>query len=205
MVVVLGCSISHAEETVEIPLSEIWALDMPRTKNIRELEPNRDSFKEMSAAERIQNSLVENTRWLLNINNRPEYGSVADHGFVVAATELEALKEANLILAGKHSRQVIFDESDDLTLVFFAYQNGKHIRLNEISLRGKEVSVEYQFGSPKFSASIVLIPLGKLSPGTRHVSFKRHESDKPDAELRQHRKTLERQIVCDSFTFGVRQ
>ncbi len=202
------CSISYAEEAVEIPQGEIWALDMPGTKDIRELEPNRDAFKGMSAAERIENSLIENTRRLLNINNRPSYGSVAGRGAVVAASDLEALKLANAILANKQPRTEFFDSSEELTLVFFAYESGKCVRLKRVYRTDKEVVVEYRFETktfPNSSSQIALIPLEKLPPGNRYVSIKRLDEDATNAELRQHRQAVGRQVVCDSFTFEVRE
>ncbi len=204
---VLCCSPVYAEEPVEIPLDQIWALDMPGTRDLRELEQG-DKFKSLSATERIQNSLVENTRWLLNVNHRPSYGSVVGRGTVIAATGLEALKHANAILADKQTRIEWFDSSEELTLVFFAYESGRRVRLSKVYSTKKEVVVEYAFEAvefPKSTSQIALIPLGKLPPGNRNVKITRLDEIITNAELRHHRQAFGRQVISESFAFGVRK
>ncbi|MDZ4659054.1 MAG: hypothetical protein SH868_15885 [Bythopirellula sp.] len=205
LALVLCCSFSYAEE---IPLDQIWALDMPGTKDVHDLEPNQDALKGMTATELIEKSLVGNTRWLLNANRRPPYGSQGERGFVVAATGLEALKQANAVLSKEKPRREIFSAGEELTLVFFSYSCGRDVRLDGVSRSGRKITVKYHFYAHSYSQStthFALVPIGKFSAGNVKVKIERM----PDESLTGQSSPMDqgrvRQTVCESFTFGVEE
>jgi hypothetical protein len=210
-VVWLCCSVGHAEEAVEIPLSEIWALDMPGTKNVKELEPEHEKLKGMQSSEVIERSLIYNTAWLLNANNRPPSGGIAEQGFVVPATGFDALKEANAILSKKASREHILPAGQSLTLVFFSYSCPRSIQIDEVIRSENRVVVKYHFHAHnlrKSQSNFALIPLGTFSADgierqNVKVTFERLPDTSRDSATAplDDRRALE--TVCDSFVFGV--
>jgi hypothetical protein len=157
LAVLLCCSHGHAEEkdtskpdgqvaaaadeTVTIPLSEIWALDIPGTKDILKLE-NREKFRGMKVADLIKNSLVENTKSVLSSRHWPARGQSAGGGFVVVGTGLEALKEANAVLVKKKERPDTLPAGKELTLVFYSYMSGRYVRLDRVVKSNRDIKIE---------------------------------------------------------------
>jgi hypothetical protein len=190
--------------SVEIPLDEIWALDIPGTKDIRDLE-NRALFKHMTTEDIVKNSLVANTRAILTPRHRPR-GQNAGSSFVVVGTGLDALKEANSVLAKKTERANILPADKDLTLVFYSYSSGRRIHLDSVSVSEREINVEYHFefdGLLMRTAHFALIPIGGLKPGVVDVRYSRL----PDTSLFGKTKPLNeeqvKQLVSESFSFHV--
>ncbi len=196
-------------EAIEIPLSEIWAYDMPGTQDVRQLE-DQEKFKGMLVTERIKNSVVSNTHWRLNLNFRPSEGNHADRGFVVTGVGLDALKEANAILSGKKNREDFFAAGEELTLVFFAYSCSRFVRLDEVMRTHDEIVVKYHFhshGLRKSSQHFALIPLGSSLRGNINVKMKRMADttsiNKIDPQAAPYDQGEARRIVCEPFAFGI--
>jgi hypothetical protein len=204
--IVLCFAISEKEKpSVEIPLDDIWALDMPGTKDIRDLE-NRAMFRGMKVADIVKNSLVENTRSVLDSRHRPPRGQSAGPGFVVAGIGLDALKEANAVLAKKKERPKTLPAGEELTLVFFSYSSGRRVKLDNVFVGERAIRVEYhlEFDGLRMSTMhFALVPIGVFKPGIVNVQFTRL----PDTSVFGTTKPLDeervRQLVCESFTFQV--
>lgn len=203
------CSLSYAEESkkpVEIPLDQIWALDMPGTKDIRTLE-NQEKFKGMLMADIIKSSLVENTKSMLSSRHLPRAGESAGPGFVVLGKGLEALKEANAILNKKKDQEKTFPVNQELSLVFFSYNFPRVIEFDEISRTDDEITIKYHFhdhGVMLNKTYFALIPLGVLPAGEFSVRLKRL-SDTSRENVISNPVALEtaRRVVPDSFDFQV--
>lgn len=185
-----------------IPLDQIWALGIPGTKDILKLE-NREKFRGMKAAERIKNSLVENTKYRLSSDFRPPRNQSAGPGFVVAGTGLDALKEANAILTDKKGRSETLPSNKELTLVFYSYMCARYVRLDEVRRSGRHINIKYHFEShvqAMSSTHFALIPIGKFTPGVVDVHIERLPDTNTLTPLDDERV---RQLVCESFSIQV--
>jgi len=199
----------RGNDAVTIPLDEVWGYRMPGTKDIVDIEPNSDSFKTMLARERIKNSLVTNTRWRLNSNFKPKNRADVGTAFVVPMIDLEALKEANAIIAGEKKRAEQLPAGQPLTLVFYSFSCGRNVRLDKITKSEGEMVLEYHFhihGELTSSPYFALIPIGIFPPGNVNIKIKRL----PETEGKNVWGTFppldakeSRRIVCDSFVFKV--
>ncbi len=198
----------------EIPLSRVWAWEMPGTKDVRDLEPNREKFKKMGARELRIRSLAVNTYSRLNPNFKPmnkKKGSLgfAGLGFVVDATGVEALKEANLVLKGSKDRQEQFEAGSDLTLFFYAYGSSRFVRIDEVVKGKNRIIVKYHFDSHGMRVTTqhyALIPLGNDLQGNVKVTIKRLEDTRStplNSHLPPYSVKEARQLVCESFDFAV--
>lgn len=203
----VACAIGAATtdtDPIDIPLKEIWALNMPGTRNVRELEPVRENETALSKEERIRGSLVEHTRWSLNSNFWPPYGAKAGRGFIVAARGVESLREAHAVLAERNEPREEFSTGEELTLVFYAYECARSIYLDSVSREGNTIRVRYHFDAHRtlrMSTHFALIPLGRLSAGKMRVRMERL-ADTGNSE-RSIDPVSARRYVCDSFSFGV--
>jgi hypothetical protein len=124
-----------------IPLKEIWAFDIPGTRNIRELEPKPE--RGLSADELIRRSFVEQIRWSLNPNFLPKEGETAGEAFVVAGIGVDALDKAHGVLVNKIKRVDSVARDEELSLVFYVYNSGRSVRLDEVQRHGNTVTVKY--------------------------------------------------------------
>ena len=84
-----------AKKTDKIALSDIWAYEVPGTKDVRKLEP--DLPKGLPNEELIRRSSVVQMHKLLL--NPPQKGKSAGSAFVVNGTGKEALKQAVQVLS----------------------------------------------------------------------------------------------------------
>lgn len=199
----IGAVAATVETTpVEIPLNEIWALDMPGTRNLRELDPARE-HEPQSVQEFIQSSLVERTAQRLGAGNWPKDGEGPGRGFVVVGTDREALRQANAVLSKEIERADFLPGGENLTLVFYSYSGGRYVHLDSAERQGQTITVKYHFVAHRtldMSTHLALIPLGKLPDGKMRVRMVEVEGNKLDGAPRNAR-----HVVCDSFSFAVRE
>lgn len=202
LAIVLAVSISSTAWGEEIPLKSIWALDMPGTKDIRELEPKPESG--ISADELISRSLVEQIRWSLNPNFWPKEGHNAGKAFVVAGSGIDALREAHGVLADRNKRASSIAADKEMTLVFYAYNSGRSVLLDHVVRKGDTITVKYPLHAHevlKSTTHFALIPLGKLSPGKFQVNIQRSPDTGPGGLVRRFKTVPADRIVCGSFAF----
>ena len=202
LAIVLVVSISSTALGEEISLKSIWALDMPGTRNVRELEPKPEAG--LSADELISRSLVEQIRWSLNPNFWPKDGQKAGKAFVVAGSGLDALREAHGVLADKIERSSAVAADKETTIVFYAYNSGRSVLLDEVIRQGDTVTVKYHLHAHetlKSTTHFALIPLGKLTPGKIQVNIQRSPDTGPSGLVRRFKTVPADRIVCGSFAF----
>lgn len=195
-------------QLAEIPLSEIWAMTMPGTKKLSELEPKKEGLEELSREERIKSSLVRHTAWGLNANFRAPHGSVAKPGFVVKGSGLDALREAHDVILGDAQSKKILPTEQDLTLVFFSYSCSRDVVLDSVELKNNEIVVKYHFywhNLRRSRENLALIPLGSLPAGKYRVTYERtaDQGREENGEVIPLSNELARRTICDSFSFGV--
>jgi hypothetical protein len=178
---VLCCSINHAEEAVEISLNEIWAYEMPGTKDVRELEPEvygelTKSLPSEERAERLKKSIIQSIRNSLELE--PDIDKSASHesrkGFVVEGNGKKALHETNAMLAGAKELRVTFASGSNLVLVFYSLQMSVYVHLTSVTLDGNQIEIHFRFVphyTDEMSSHFALIPLGKRSKGQYRVTI----------------------------------
>jgi hypothetical protein len=199
--------LAYAETAKEIPLKEIWAYDMPGTKDVRELEGKLDvhdpKFKQTwdsSAVRQIVSTLS---------SGAPSGKDKPRPAFVVVGTGKEALEKARATLKDRSNIdwQQQLPENTELSLVFFHFVTGWHPQLTSVEHSRDSVVVKYKFVDPEEpsfgAARFALIPLGKFSAGTMNVKFQ-EEQPVDYRGLRTNKNTNAERLVCDSFSFEVK-
>lgn len=195
------------EQPKTIPLKEIWAYEMPETKDVRKLEWKL-GVQDPNFKKSFHQSLIRQILSYLS-SGAPRDKEIPRPGFVVVGKDKEALKTAHATLKDKHNvdRQQQLPKDTELSLVFFHYVTGWHPRLTSVEQSHDTIVVKYKFIQPEEpssgAVSFALIPLGKLAPGTIDVRFE-EEPPVTFAGLRSHRQTNSERLVCDSFSFEVK-
>jgi hypothetical protein len=167
-------------DIVTIPLKDIWALDMPGTKDVKELEPEK-------FGEQTQNLPLDKKRQLLDESNllaiRQSLGLQLDGskdppssrpGFAVSGSGITALQNAVPIFTKKVVPQKSFTGNSEITLVFISNQMGSFVHLGSVERKGNIIEVRYHFVThltQMMSEHFALIPLGKLPVGDYHVEI----------------------------------
>jgi hypothetical protein len=206
----LCCSIGHAEVAVEIPLSEVWALDMPGTKDVRELEPDAfgEKFWSLPAEEQVDlqkksltGQITAQLKW--------QDGGKPKPGFAVAGTGLQALKAARDVLTEESESPSSLSAKTEITAVFSSIQSGSHVRIYEVKRKNNIIEVWYRFephDAAYSSIHFALIPLGKLTSGTYHVKFVNGPMEEKYLSAGFRPKTAEAiaRIIDDSLLFSIK-
>jgi hypothetical protein len=150
-------------ETLEIPLKDIWALDMPGTRDINELAPRKAT--EDTAVSRI-------TRKLISCSPK----EVAGKCFIVAGVDAAALSAADEVLCGGRPPLKSVPANKDVTLVFYNIPAPGYVHLKSVDHSDADgrVTVTYEVVKhiqANVTVHLALIPLGKLPPGKLSVEI----------------------------------
>jgi hypothetical protein len=200
------------KDTVTIPLDQVWAYDMPMTRDIRELEPNFSGKRiaTLSAEERdhrFSQSLVNQVTGVLDYLS-PRKNKLAGPAFAVTGTGLSALRQAHAVLVDNTTSQHLFGSADDISIVFFSHSFGSYVRFEQIQQHGNTFDIQYRFESHltrDMSRHFALIPIGKLPIGTYRVKLVQlpivGEGVAGEDTLVSADKV--RHIICQSFYFSV--
>lgn len=159
------------KETIEIPLSEIWALEMPGTRDVRELEPEALKVKDKTLPLEERFKLLKKTlTWQIS-QSLPPSSKKAGPGFVVSRPRPELLEAVRDVLMGETKRTDSFPAGSDITAVFFS-SSGLIIHIYHVERRANVVEIQYRFVPHEedyMSEHFALIPLGKLPSGLYQV------------------------------------
>lgn len=204
---------AHGEQpgTITIPLDQIWGCNILGTRDVRELDPQRDG-RTLTKRQLIEGSDVLQIERILV--NRPQHSE--NHrkpAFVVKGTGREALVNAKAELvrrsefgAGAEQKRTLAVPADaDISLVFFTYAIGDSVKLVSVGRNEKNCTVKYQL-IPRMTMDVrvhlALIPLGRFSEGL--VSVDIEELPPSDRQGKETPKLIRaNQFVCDSFSFEV--
>ena len=204
-------------ETIEIPLTEIWAYRMPGTKDVLKLEPEvyGDVARKLSSEEvsrRLHKSLIQEIRQGLQDNPlrhlrkpTPTHDYI---GFAVAGTDKDALKEVHRVLARDSVPQSSFPKDGEISLCFYSRQAGSYVHLTSIQQSGNEIEIHFQFAShftSEMSEHFTLIPVESLKPGRVSVKVIQ-DPNKKQTEIWHApavNKEWEKQLVSGDFEFTI--
>lgn len=190
----LACWVTSAiagEGVVTIPLKEIWALDVPGTRDLRKLTDQRP---DIAIAERIDR--------ILQVN--PTKGN--RKGFAVAGEDLAAVKEALARLSDKRAAPESLPSDMEVSLVFFSTPFSYYVHLQSVERRGDVITIKYAFVPHKtkeLTAHFAIIPMGKLPVGKWQVKIVQlpMAQEYKAAGFKPVDSKTAREIVCAPFVF----
>lgn len=207
---------AETEESVEIPLEDIWALDMPGTRDIAGIElpetPN-PQFPGWGFADfkTFREKTIDNLRTAL-AEKSP--AAKAQAGFVFpTASGVSALTMLNRIAEAVASRNSAFrgnklPSDREAYVVFYSHPASYYVRLINVKRKGSRIDLEYAF-EPHFTVEstshLALIPLGRLPSGEYEVRIWQRPMDDKYAKAGFVRVTdpQSRRLVCQPFSFDV--
>jgi hypothetical protein len=197
-------------DTVTVPLDQIWAYDMPGTRDVRELEPEHFGERVRSLPGREQSRLLHDSETQQIRQALPFLlgDKQAKPGFVVLGTDDESLHQAYLVLVKNQKPRSSFPVHSRVWLVFFSHQFGAYVHLQNVERQGANITIFYQFVPHKtevVTEHFALIPLHNLPPGRFHVEVVQAPMDR--ALIEQGSTPVDRdkgrQVVCQPFSFSV--
>lgn len=203
------------QEAIEIPLGEIWALDMPGTRDVGELEPDVKASlerlktlpseeKEVHFRQLMKNSSIWHIRKALQSATKK-----AAPGFAVSFPEPELLKAVRDQMTGVAKQTDSFPAGSDITAVFFS-SSGLIIHIYRVERRANLIEIQYRYVPHEedyMSEHFALVPLGKLPSGNYEVKIVQGpmEQEYLDFGYEQVTSTRAAKFVSQSFEFEVRQ
>jgi hypothetical protein len=183
-------------QSVTIPLDQIWALNMPGTLDVQELDK--------ASADRPSHKLINKIRNELQYIPRTS-ADVARQGFVVAGGAEDALDEVYAVLSGNRKARQSLLPNRDIWLVFFSLRYGQYVQLTKVKRRGNRIEILYRLvphRANEVTSHFAMIPLGNLPTGEYHVEISPAASQigttSDSATLGKSRR-----LVCQSFTFSI--
>ena len=198
-------------EKKEIPLKDIWAYEMPGTRDVRELEPDKfgQSIRKLSSAEQIGIIGKSLTTRVLSSLEHIKPGQSARQAFVVTGTGADALREAAEVLSGKKKPQSSFPANSSVSVVFFSHLFGSYVHLDKVEQQPGLIIISYRFvphETADLTKHFALIPLGKLPPGEVRVDVKRSPMEKKfiDAGFTELPSSADSQVIAQPFRFTVK-
>lgn len=190
--------------TDEILLKDVWASNMPGTRDVRELEP--EVPKGLSNEELIRRSqVVSISRTLARMGAGSHKSKYMMPGFIVEGTGSEALKNSHCILVGKEKRKECL--SGQISLVFYSGLSGRYVHLDKVSRKGNDITIDYHLvahSSMEMTTHFALIPM-ELPVGGYRVTIKRGPVETADAlaSKRPLSSGQVRKTICESYDFFI--
>jgi hypothetical protein len=189
-------------DVVTIPLDQVWAYEMPGTRDIRELDRANIKLLGKALLDPISVSLLESP-------NRPKPGESAGKGFAVTGTDRVALQRIYAILVGGEKPHSTFSTDDEVTAVFFSYPfAGRYIHIGQIERLKGEFKISYRgqpYSERHFSFALALVPLGRLTEGQYQVTMIQLPLEEKYIKrgFRPREKQWSERFVCGPFSFHI--
>jgi hypothetical protein len=199
--------------TVEIPLKEVWALRMPNTRDITELEPAPIGLRYGPLTDEIRYALGSKRDHDRSRNRKltgyrdtafgpqPVYSfpplKPVGKGFAVAGDD--PLREAHAVLFKDAKCPDML--TGPVTLVFYSMLAGSYVHLDKIERDGFTVTLTYHLEghmTMESTSHFALIPLGELPPGKYSVNIQRQGPTWKNSD------EIVEAIICKPFGFEVK-
>jgi len=184
-------------ETVVIPLEEIWAYNMPGTRDVLTLD--RDQVPQRPLG--------------IRVGGPPSFISdkgkkIAGPGFVVIGTGMEAWLATHAKLPEGQKYPETFPFGSELSVVFFSHGFNYYVHLLRVERQGNVITIRYRFIPHKtddFSAHFALISIGQLPPGRVEVKVIRSPIEKKIVEAGYQSVSIDddHRVICKSFSFTI--
>ncbi|MGL4512500.1 MAG: hypothetical protein ACRCT8_05365 [Lacipirellulaceae bacterium] len=154
---------ASAGRPVELPLSEVWAYDMPGTRDIRELDDPASTLIPPPA--KLDPTLPQRSAFMVRGHGRP------------------ALEAAHAVLVGGQKPPAVLKAGEPVSAVFFAYNYPVvDVYLNSVVVRNRRVEFVYSFSKyskhdgNKPAQHIAIVPLAIDKPGGFEIVVLRKDS-----------------------------
>lgn len=186
-------------ESREIPLKEIWAYNMPGTRDVGTLESNKPPATRYGP-------LVRNIRNVLS-DCRTE-GKKARTAFAVSGTGHVALREAHAVIVEGKKPHKTFPVGGEISAVVFSCSFGAYVHLHKIERKGNLIEIDYRFVPHKTKEStehFAIVPLGPLPAGEYLVAVINAPMDQRfvDAGVKPIDLKVANEVVSRSFSISV--
>jgi hypothetical protein len=211
-------------EAVEIPLEEIWALDMPGTRPLTEIEPGRlrgnsrerhgpltQEIRRALGTKRETDRLAK--RNIIGerqtpfgpqpIYSDPPKEEDVGPGFAVVGIGRDALNAAHAVLVKDQKRSETL--SGPVSLVLYSLIAGVDVCLDTVTRNEFAITLRYHletdeepFSSGVATSNFALIPLGPLRPGKYDVAIERRPGNVNGEEA------IAEAVICEPFSFEVK-
>lgn len=168
--------LSAEEEPTTIPLKAIWAYEMPGTRDVRELEPDKfgKAIEGLSSDEQLKTMERSHVSHILQSLEPANVNQARQRAFAVVGTGAKALGAARSVLAeGEKPRSSLPAESE-LSVVFFSRRFGYYVHIHEVRLQDNTIEISYRFEphrTKEVTSHFALIPVGKLEAGFFEVAI----------------------------------
>jgi len=184
--------------SVTIPLTSIWAWDMPGTRDVRELEKVLVLRRDEDLIKQIRRSLSKSE------NKTTKFTT----GFVVLGHDYEALKNAHAVLVKRNKSGNSISFGKPASLVFFSHSSSQYVHLNEVRISDGKIDIHYKFVPHKtkeLTAHYAIVPLTDLPKGKYFVDMKLDPLSKEQiaAGFKPVEKSYVQKIICRPFTFTI--
>jgi hypothetical protein len=173
-------------EGAVIPLQDIWAYNMPGTRDIRKLD-------EVETDHGVSHPLIKSL--IDAISKRYKQDKQADSAFVVEGTGRTALENMVAAFEDDEPPRYVPDHSEN-SLVFYSLLSSRYVHVEAVERKERKFVVTYQFvrhPTRVLTCNFALIPLGKLSAGTYEVEVRPSAAEREELAQR----------VCQSTNFYV--
>jgi hypothetical protein len=208
----MGDPPDNTSNAATIPLDQVWGFDIPGTRDIRELEPEKfgERIRQLPSQERfrlLDKSMIFQIRAALDAQ-LPKKGETTKSAFAVLGTGREALEGAYSVLVGGEDYDKAFPFDSNVTIVFFSHLCGQYVHVERIERRGKNLEVKYRVVphmTTNMTWHLALIPLGTLPIGKHRVEVIQLPggTDKAGHFIGGLSAAAAARIVCGSFSFSV--
>ena len=186
-------------EAVEIPLDEIWAYEMPETRDVRELDTERNQNQASShpIVKRVVKSLI----------SRRDDEAKSRTAFVVTGKGIESLRNADVSFRADKEREATIAPDLELTVVFYSMLGAPYVHIVSVERFDRTILVKYRFvehSTRDSSVHFALIPVGKLSKGEYEVKIQQDQSVNLQGKDARRVKDAE-QLLSSGFSFVVQE
>ena len=162
-------------DAILIPLKDIWAYDMPGTRDMHLLEVDKSGFKSLSQdvhdqSQPDKHSLVSQ---IANAVGSSDPKKAALPGFAVLGTGLDALREAHAILVdGKKATRSV-PAGSKVSLFFFTKVFDYYVHFDAINAQGGTITIRYFFVPHRGDGTchFALIPVSESPVGEVNVEI----------------------------------
>lgn len=176
----------------EVPISSVWALDMPGTKPLIRGVPK-------DAKDKTQEGVLVGEIWRALSQRRPP----ARAGFAVAGELPEALKEAHEVIVNGRQPRSSFAPAERVNLAFFSQVCGCYVHLARAERRQQVVQLAYRLEPHRdheMTVHFALVPLANLGKGRFRVDVKGQIGELNGIPVDWIRESV---TVCSSFAFEI--
>jgi len=120
-----------SEKTVGIPLKDIWAFEMPGTKNVLKIKgPETDR-------------LVAEIRQAISADESNPKGPRS--AFAVEGVDGDALREVHAVIVERKKPRNAFPKGSLVSIVFFSKPAGSYVHLQQVESTENSIEIRYQF------------------------------------------------------------